>query len=118
MDDNLNYMESIIQATHKNLNVFMEGKILKAVWDLDIAVNKERLIRALSDAQSYYKEGYDKGIEDSVKHSRWMPRGGDPDASRYFCEHCKFEVSTIKSMYYDYCPECGYKMDLNEGGSK
>ena len=68
-----------------------------------------------------YKNGYQQGKRDAVKHGRWEYVG--PNSQR--CSHCKkivpcgeIEVEVIQcgrfDMEYNYCPNCGAQMDLEE----
>ena len=50
---------------------------------------------------------------DTVIYAEWLPRNsGDPDSTtECYCSHCKAPISSSKSLYYRYCPECGARMD-------
>ena len=73
-----------------------------------------------------YKNGYEKGKQDAVKHGRWevvhgvLTPGGDPLLRCNICraresEHlCGIEFRTI----WNYCPNCGAKMDLKKDTDK
>lgn len=86
----------------------------------------------LTIAEEAYKNGYEKGLKDAVKHGRWLYDSG---AERYFCSECReYALSTSKDEpVYDYdweenlryshtetiyeeyltdcCPNCGAMMD-------
>ena len=56
-----------------------------------------------------YKNGYEKGKQDAVKHGRWV----NPYINRYghpchCCSECGFKASHQDK---NYCPNCGAKMD-------
>ena len=55
-----------------------------------------------------YKNGYEKGRKDAVKHGRWKGAGmGD-----YYCSLCQRLVNPRTN----YCPHCGAKMDGDGNG--
>lgn len=70
-----------------------------------------------------YKNGYEKGRQDAVKHGRWVDRyGGKYVNPVYDCSECKKSalfrndmdlLGNWKSVQYlsDYCPNCGARMD-------
>ena len=56
---------------------------------------------------------------ETVKHGKWMPV--EPDTrgctSRFTCSICGGYTTYYEDVYgcdYDYCPNCGAKMDLEE----
>ena len=58
-----------------------------------------------------YKNGYEQGKKDAVRHSRWVK---DSDGDEY-CENC-WHYMPIREVTGDptannYCPNCGAKMD-------
>ena len=66
-----------------------------------------------------YKNGYEAGKKDAVKHGRWLYDSG---SGKYFCSACdEYALSFKKDTLYggdlyevcltDYCPNCGAKMD-------
>lgn len=44
--------------------------------------------------------------------AKWLPRDPSNDSgdAQYYCSHCKTETTAIKSMYYNYCYNCGRVM--------
>ena len=43
-----------------------------------------------------------------VQRGRWVPLGGTLNVE---CSECKAVRSTFSQAYWDYCPNCGAKMD-------
>ena len=69
--------------------------------------------------EAAYKNGYEDGKRDAVKHGRWLYDSG---SGKYFCSACDEDaLSFKKDVLYgcdlydvcltDYCPHCGAKMD-------
>lgn len=69
-----------------------------------------------------YKNGYEAGKRDAVKHGEWTVIEDDWTMDTiYQCSVCKEEFVTIEGTPADnlwhYCPNCGAKMDGgNEDG--
>ena len=63
-------MKPIIEVFQMNVRMEQEAHILKAVADVGVHVDKERLIKALTDARSFYEEGYHQGKKDAVDISK------------------------------------------------
>ena len=58
-----------------------------------------------------YKNGYEQGKKDAVRHGRWEHKkhklfGNEYD---YICSTCGCDYALAQ---YRYCPNCGAKMDL------
>ena len=54
-----------------------------------------------------------------VRHGRWITTSGEvfPGSSQFLCyshkhEECGFQYVDMDENEYDYCPNCGAKMDL------
>ena len=62
-------------------------------------------------AETAYKNGYEAGKRDAVKHGRWLPQRllgiGVVD-----CSECK----TLGSPHWKWCPMCGARMDGEDDG--
>ena len=52
------FMEPLITTLAKDVVIDMEDNIIRAVQEVGINVYKERLVKALTDARSFYDEGY------------------------------------------------------------
>lgn len=64
-------MKSLIEVTHNHIVTKMDEYIVNAVCEMGIDVDKERLVKALTDARSFYNEGYAAAKE---KYERkWIP---------------------------------------------
>lgn len=84
-------MQSIIEMVYMNSVKEQEGHILKAVADVGIHVDKDRLIKALTDARYFYLEGYEAGQK--FVHQREIPMNPVRKYRAYYSD--------------DYCPVCG-----------
>ena len=51
-------MKPIIEQIMSSIRTQQEDAIMRAVCDCGIVVDKERLVQALTDARSFYEEGY------------------------------------------------------------
>ena len=65
-------MQPIIELTYKQMLVEQENQVLRTLVDLGIRVDKERLIKALQDAKSFYDEGYEAGKNHAVVTYKWV----------------------------------------------
>ena len=76
--------------------------------------------------EAAYKNGYKKGYEDGkadaveVVNGRWKPvydyDDGEIDHIAESCSVCKRHVSWFKGRPFNYCPNCGAKMDGDGNG--
>ena len=59
-----------------------------------------------------WAEGYKAGLKDSVIHAHWISH--DDDGLYHECSNCGvhdyWNTSNVYIMF-DYCPDCGAKMD-------
>jgi hypothetical protein len=60
-------MEPIIELHYSQLRMEQENEIMRAVQRMDVNVDKERLLQALTDARRFWQEGYEACME-------WKPR--------------------------------------------
>ena len=65
-----------------------------------------------------YKNGYEKGKRDAVKHGRWVQIGYDKALDRITCSCCEdyWNIEDNQTQYFNYCPNCGAKMDGDGNG--
>ena len=61
--------KSPIEIFQTEIEMQMEGEILRAVQRVGVSVDKEELLKALK----YDRDQYSKGYEDAKKESRWIP---------------------------------------------
>lgn len=114
-------MKPMIETYYRNRIEDMENNILKAVADVGIVVNKERLEKALYDAHSFYHEGYAAAEKRFWRHGRWVNErmlvGGF--AEKWGCD-CSCCGRTIEEPLWkpDYCPNCGARMDKENDNDK
>ena len=60
-----------------------------------------------------YKNGYEKGKQDAVKHGQWeMER-----KNWRKCSNCGFGRNIDTQRGWNYCPNCGAKMDGDGNGN-
>ena len=79
--------DSPIQIIASQIEMTMDGEILKACQRVGVDVNKAELVKALEyDRGQYeqgykngYKDGYAKGIEDCLAKIGTIVKGGDPE---------------------------------------
>lgn len=84
-------IEIIQNNMFSNMQMDLENGIIKAVHRVDINVDKEELLKALG----YDRGQYDKGYEDGMNASKWIPCSERlPDR---YC-HC---LVTRRNDYYD-----------------
>lgn len=60
-----------------------------------------------------YKNGYEQGKKDAVKHGGWTNVAG----GRTICKHCgEYPLYDYhgRQKFSHYCPNCGCKMDLED----
>jgi hypothetical protein len=112
----------------------MENAIYQAIVKVGISVDKDKIVKALTNAREFYKEGYEQGQRDAVKHGRWSIRcethhdtyTGEVDEEFYLeCSECHRNVWDVSQdailmgdyrkavADFPYC-HCGCKMDLEE----
>lgn len=68
----------------------------------------------LHDAtEQAYKNGYEQGLKDAVKHGRWSPKKTILYGVIYEleCSVCGIDWALAE---YRFCPNCGARMDLPE----
>lgn len=56
-----------------------------------------------------YKNGYEQGMKDAVKHGRWIFETTN-GREHMKCSNCL--KSQTPTGVFAYCPNCGAKMDL------
>ena len=59
-----------------------------------------------------YKNGYEQGLKDAVKHGRWMSVPSNGIGGTAKCSVCDEAIYGYHTM--NYCPNCGAKMNLNK----
>ena len=59
--------------------------------------------------ETAYKNGYEDGKRDAVKHGRWEERVVDYE-SQYYVTDCSI-CECSGERWYSYCPYCGSCMD-------
>jgi hypothetical protein len=69
-------MKAITDLHYKEASLKLEGDIMRAVHEVGISVDKERLVQALKDARAFFNEGYIAGMTDAKDTnvpSKWIP---------------------------------------------
>lgn len=64
-------MQPIIELIQTQLQTELEGQILRAVQKVGVSVDKDRLLKALTDAKAFYDEGYKDGYKDGYRAAVW-----------------------------------------------
>lgn len=109
------YWESPIhlstQWTVSEINKTVEGEIMNAVMKVGVDVDKERLLKALIDAKSFYEEGYADGMRGSMVHG--LKTNADEirsmsnlELARFLSTPCECSVDPKKDGYR----ECGNQL--------
>ena len=61
--------EPVMKLFQTQMEMQMEGEIMKAVQEVGVVVDKDELIKALN----YDRQQYQKGYEDGKRESEWIP---------------------------------------------
>ena len=94
----------------------LDGYIYNEIRKVAVDVDEERLLKALSDAHSFYYEGYEEGFDDgkrnAVAHAHWDKpiEHGLPYKANHLGVVCS-ECCSWSDNKYTYCPNCGARMD-------
>ena len=107
-------MSPIIEAVGKKLAAQFDGEVMRAVQEVGIVVNKDRLVQALTDANRFYEEGYIAGKNFVHKHGEWEDCRCSVCGKISPTLHLDME-NEYKIRETPYCPNCGAKMDGKEG---
>ena len=104
-------MKPIIELIQTNMRMEQEGAVMRAVANVGVNVDKERLVRAIEDARSFWLEGYNEGVNAGRPHGRWIPLfDGEHITPEYYgCSRC----CRVEWRREPYC-NCGAKMDEEE----
>lgn len=106
----MNY-ESPINIISRQMEIQMEGEIMKAVQKVGVQVDKEELIRALKYDRDQYQKGYNDGLLDA--QGPVIPTVNE--FGEVFCGNCGENVGIIGQsikirVRTKYCSECGKKV--------
>ena len=58
------------EIIHRERMYATESAIYKAILDVGISADKDKIAKALTNAREFYKQGYEKGLRDAA---RWIP---------------------------------------------
>lgn len=65
--------------------------------------------------ETAYRNGYEQGKKDAVKHGKWKQRLEYYEDIIYRCSVCHEDFETTEETplqnMWNYCPHCGAKMD-------
>lgn len=96
---------------------------------LEVTLNHRlNFLMAENGEYDHYTSGFDEAVtrvEDfpaddvaPVRHGQWITTSGEvfPGSSQFLCyshkhEECGFQYVDMDENEYDYCPNCGAKMD-------
>ena len=119
------YESPITLMTEKianDLSNKMEGLIMECVQRVGVSVDKDELVRAMNYDRGQYEKGYRDGLNDAVRHGKWIPfEFGDETwhkctacgaADQYGTKHISHITGKAHIVYSirNYCPICGAKM--------
>ena len=76
----------------------------------------------LTIAEEAYKNGYEKGMKDAVKHGVWVGEAdgyadGELVYDVWYCSECNYCIddgTDDPELLPNYCQKCGAKMDGGE----
>lgn len=110
--------ESPIKLFEDKVEVFIEDEIVKAVQKVGIKVDKDELFKALEYDREQYSKGYHDG---QPKEAEWEQiqvfEIGITTIDRLqstYCPVChRYHTTPYVYSYnhYEYCPNCGTKMN-------
>lgn len=100
--------ESPIELIQKQMQLDLESKIMSAVQEVGISVDKEELIRALKYDRGQYEKGYADGKRDGGKKNAALELLLD------WAIECDFGYDNIPDEYEQYKDEIK-DMDYKEG---
>ena len=111
-------MKPIIDIIQKEISMSIEDNVVKAVQEVGIVVDKDRLVKALYDAMSFYREGYNDGmLVNPCVHGEWIHN--TKREYDYICSVCRVDAPEDRylnnAILTPYCPHCGAVMD---GGNR
>ena len=91
MADCFESMKPIVEIVTGQMRTSLEGEVFRAVQNVGVNVDKNRLLQALNDARSFYAEGFRAGQKsvDAVEVVR--------------CKDCKSYVILEDGWYYCDC---------------
>ena len=91
---------------YHGVELSLEDAVFKAIQKVDIEVDREELIKALQYDRNQYEKGYADGLKDAEKIGKWIEVVGQPHIRQCSC------CSVISLSGYNYCPNCGARMEL------
>lgn len=115
-------IEIFVEDTMKKFDEKMLEEAYTITLNYGISVDKGEMMRALKYDRQQYERGFTDGYErakeevkdaEPVRHGHWVKWD---DEITYDCSICgdafTLYEGTPESNHYNYCPNCGAKMDL------
>lgn len=104
--------QSPISLIQKDVESKIDDAIMMAVQKVGVTVDKNELLRALMYDREQYEKGYRDGLNDAVRHGRWIsvPHKRDRICSICDCDE-PYKFADENAHVFDYCPHCGARMD-------
>lgn len=104
----------VISDLSMDFNRMIEQYIVSQINQIEIHVDKEELLKALSYDRHQYEKGFEDGKKAAQRHGYWIhpvPGDGDP-----YCSECKTHAIWYGFGYFTStcCPECGAIMDKED----
>ena len=64
------------------------------------------------ELEKAYKDGYEQGKKDAVRHGKWVSSTNANGDRIYYCSRCCYEPPYENDVYKEceYCQKCGAKM--------
>lgn len=103
----------IIEEIANQVNMELEGNILKVVRRVNVDVDEEELLKALQYDRDQYRKGFADGKRDAVVHGRWIDT-----YDGVHCTNCgRFAPMDLNGNEFfnsNFCPNCGADMRERE----
>ena len=113
-------IDVLIEDVKMQVREGVDEQVHQAVVNVGINVDKKELLRALKYDRQQYEKGHADGQNEAMQHGMWIPvrivtkkghsigemgEKGSPE----LCSECE---EIYMHAPYNYCPNCGAKMDL------
>jgi predicted Zn-dependent protease len=92
-----------------------EGLIMECVQRVGVSVDKDELVRAMNYDRGQYEKGYRDGLNDAVRHGKWIKDDVGVHCSECFCGWDFLTGIPVDVYGFRYCPNCGSQMERSEG---
>ena len=98
--------EALKEDLAKEIKTNDMGLWLKILLVIDNAPTVDLSAKWAEAHSTGYDVGYTKGLEDARPKGEWKRR----TMNEYLCSNCRYNVNSIESLFYKFCPKCGSDM--------